>query len=239
MYSPEWFSTFSATVPPEVVEREVEGLARLFSLPDHRRLLDVGCGIGRVAGPLAARGYSITGIDINTGALRQAQRLAPGPTYVALDQQHVGLPEWQFDGAFVLWNSIGFINRTVDEITLTGLARVIRPDGVLVLDMYHPEWLEQIAPQPSPRQSAPEVTTERWVEAGRLHNRIDYGGGRTDSIDFEIYRPEELVALIEPLGFEFRSNMVWWDSLVSPSSDHARYQSLFRRSSSPLREAAV
>jgi SAM-dependent methyltransferase len=229
MYSADWFSTFSATIPTDVVDREVEALARLFPATEYRRLLDVGCGIGRVAGPLAARGYSVTGIDVSPSALRRARREAPGPTYVALDQRHVGEFGWRFDAAFVLWNSIGFVSRDVDRTTLSGLHHVLRSDGLLALDMYHPDWLRRNADRPSRHQEGRDVTTHRWLQDGRLHNRIEYSGGRTDRIEFEVYRPEEIEGLVMSAGFDAILEMVWWDPSVPPSPDHARYQKLFRR----------
>ena len=229
MYSPEWFSTFSATIPPVVIDREVEALAGLFPVAKYRRLLDVGCGIGRVAGPLAALGYVVTGIDVNPTALHEARRVAPGPVYVALDQRHVGLPGWRFDAAFVLWNSIGFISRDVDEATLGGLHSVIRPSGLLALDMYHPAWLAQHGDPPSPQQGDKTATVGRWLQGSRLHNRIEYPSGTVDQIDFDVYAPAELVAVVERLGYKLDRTMVWWDPSIAPSQDHARYQVLFRR----------
>jgi SAM-dependent methyltransferase len=229
MYSPEWFSTFSSTIPSAVIQREVDALSRLFPLSAYAELLDVGCGIGRIAGPLASRGYRLTGIDIDVSALRQAQQLEPGPTYIAMDQRHVGLPSWRFDAAFLLWNSIGFVSRVEDGATLSGLHSVIRSGGLLALDMYHPGWLELNADQPSPQQGPQTVSTQRWVQNGRLYNHIEYGNGVVDRIDFEVYWPDDLVALAGPLGFQLTQAMVWWDPMISPSQEHARYQLLFRR----------
>ncbi len=47
--------------------REMGGLAR------GRRVLDVGCGTGRLAIPLRARGLVVVGLDVSTGMLRQAR----------------------------------------------------------------------------------------------------------------------------------------------------------------------
>jgi SAM-dependent methyltransferase len=232
MYSADWFSTFSATIPADVVDREVEALVGLFPAPEYRRLLDVGCGIGRVAGPLATRGYSVTGIDISLTALRQARREAPGPNYVALDQRYVGEFGWRFDAAFILWNSIGFVSREVDRAILSGLHRVLRPDALLALDMYHPDWLIRNVDRPSPHQGGRDVATHRWLRDGRLHNRIEYSRERADHIEFEVYRPEEIEGVATTAGFETMLEMVWWDPSVPPSPDHARYQILFRRAAS-------
>jgi len=79
MFPLDWFDTFAATVPGRLIEIELEGIARTLPVQSFRRILDVGCGIGRIAGPLAARGYSLTGLDINVDALAAARRRARGP----------------------------------------------------------------------------------------------------------------------------------------------------------------
>ena len=68
MYSIEWFEKFAATVPSEIVETEVAGIAAALPPARYPRVLDIGCGIGRIAGPLSSIGYSVTGLDINLDA---------------------------------------------------------------------------------------------------------------------------------------------------------------------------
>jgi SAM-dependent methyltransferase len=111
MYSQEWFTTFAATVPASIIANELDGIARMLPRNQYPRLLDVGCGIGRISGPLHTRGYAVTGLDVNVDALRTASRQASGPRYIALDQRHVDRLRWTFDGALVLWNSLGFVGR--------------------------------------------------------------------------------------------------------------------------------
>jgi len=45
-------------------------------LPAAGRILDVGCGYGRIAIPLVELGYEVTGIDISRALLRAARREA-------------------------------------------------------------------------------------------------------------------------------------------------------------------
>src|SRR5262245_12769318 len=112
MYSTEWFETFAATVPAPIIQADLEGITAALPLAQFSRVLDIGCGIGRIAGPLASRGYAVTGLDISINALRLARQRAAGPCYVALDQRHVGRMKWVFDGALFLWNSLGFVGRS-------------------------------------------------------------------------------------------------------------------------------
>lgn len=222
MYSAEWFGTFAATVPAAIVESDVQGIAAALPLPDFARVLDVACGIGRVAGPLAARGYAVTGLDISIDALRIAKQRAPGPLYIALDQLHIGRLQWQFDGIFLLWNSLGFVGRDADLETLSGIARVIRPGGKAVFDMYHPDWLRQNQRAGEPDDRGASV--RRWMQDGRLMHEIRYPNGRVDDIQFEVYRPEELGNLCRRAGLEPVAEMTWWSTEKPPSAELPRYQ---------------
>lgn len=42
-------------------------------------VLDIGCGLGHIAGPVAALGYRVKGIDVHAGSIEAARRNYPGP----------------------------------------------------------------------------------------------------------------------------------------------------------------
>jgi SAM-dependent methyltransferase len=221
-YSTEWFETFAATVPASIIATELDGIGRILPADQFPRILDVACGIGRIAGPLHSRGYAVTGVDINLDALLAARRCAPGPGYLALDQRHIGGMRWCFDGALLLWNSIGFVGRSADLETMTGLAAVIRPGGKVVLDLYHPDWLYRNERSGEPDERGAVV--RRWMRDERCFHEIRYATGRVDDIQFDVYRPEEISELCDRAGFEPRVEMVWWNSKTRPSADSPRYQ---------------
>ena len=223
MYSNEWFQTFAATVPAWITATDLDGISGALPRDQYRRILDIGCGIGRIAGPLSARGYAVTALDINVEALRTASRRAPGPSYVALDQRHIGRMRWVFDGALLLWNSLGFVGRGTDLETLAGLADVIRPGGKIVFDLYHPEWLRRKEQFGEPDERG-AVSIHRWIRDGRCFHEIRYANGQADDIQFDVYRPEEIRALARRAGFEPGLEMVWWSSESRPSPDFPRYQ---------------
>jgi SAM-dependent methyltransferase len=225
MYSGEWFESFAATVPAHFNEADLRGVMAALPRADFPRLLDVGCGIGRISGPLSGLGYLVTGLDVSREALASASRRAPGPRYLALDQRHIGAMRWQFDGAIVLWNSLGFAGRGGDLETLRGLARVLRCGGRLALDLYHPEWL---ARNESNDRDPRGPRVRRWLRGGRLFHEIRYESGRVDLIEFDVYSPDEICALCRRAGFEPLAEMVWWNP-GTPTADLPRYQLLVER----------
>ena len=55
---------------------EVDFLLEQLRLPSASRILDIGCGTGRHAIELARRGYRVTGVDISSGMLAEAEKAA-------------------------------------------------------------------------------------------------------------------------------------------------------------------
>jgi cyclopropane fatty-acyl-phospholipid synthase-like methyltransferase len=55
---------------------EVDFLLEELKLPPGSRVLDIGCGTGRHAVELARRGYQVTGVDISSGMLAEAEKVA-------------------------------------------------------------------------------------------------------------------------------------------------------------------
>jgi len=97
-------------------------------LPHGGRVLDVGCGRGVVASPLAAAGYDVTGIEI----LREAVRGIDDRVHVVIaDSLHdTSLPKEQFD-LVLLWHVLEHLANPVE--TLAEIHRILRPGGRLVV----------------------------------------------------------------------------------------------------------
>ena len=85
-------SATQAAAAGEDVHGEANLVARL--APTGGRILDAGCGTGRVAVELDRRGFDVVGVDVDTSMLRVARRHAPQVQWVeadlaALDSTHL------------------------------------------------------------------------------------------------------------------------------------------------------
>ncbi len=224
MYSLPWFTTFAASVPASAQEAELAGIAA-FAPPDqYPRVLDVGCGTGRTAAGLVPLGYRVTGIDINPDALAMARKTVPAAEFVELDQRHLGRLGQTFDLALVLWNSLGFGTRDDDRELLRRLAHLLRQQGKLVLDLYHPGWLA--VHRHAGTRDDRGATIDRWVEDGRCRHRIHYDAGGSDAIEFNVYSPDDMTGMLREAGFELHAATAWWNHALRPGEEHARYQLL-------------
>jgi SAM-dependent methyltransferase len=103
-------------------------------VPPPARILDAGCGTGRVAIRLAELGYDCVGIDVDEGMLAQARRGAPHLTWLLADLadlQAVGDPTG-FDLVVAAGNVIPLVAPGTEEAVVAGLARLLAPAGSLV-----------------------------------------------------------------------------------------------------------
>jgi cyclopropane fatty-acyl-phospholipid synthase-like methyltransferase len=78
---------------------EVDFVLEEFGLPAGSRILDVGCGTGRHAVELARRGHRVTGVDISSGMLAEAERAA-GEAGVEVELIHADAARFTSDKLF-------------------------------------------------------------------------------------------------------------------------------------------
>lgn len=107
--------------------------AALAPLP--ARVLDAGCGTGRVAIRLAALGFACVGVDVDVSMLGEARQAAPALSWVRADLAAMdGVTE--LDGPFDLIVSAGNVMPLLAPGTepevLRGLTRRLMPHGLLV-----------------------------------------------------------------------------------------------------------
>jgi SAM-dependent methyltransferase len=103
-------------------------------------ILDAGCGTGRYAAELARRGYLVHGIDRSPDLIAVARNsLASGPGSVSFDTGDLlALPPARYDAVLCRGVLNDIIDDAAREAVFANLAGVLRPRGVLILDVR--EW---------------------------------------------------------------------------------------------------
>jgi SAM-dependent methyltransferase len=73
---------------------DLAGEARLVDAmaPRGARILDAGCGPGRLGGYLAAAGHHVVGVDVDPVLIEAAERDHPGPRWLVGDLAELDLP---------------------------------------------------------------------------------------------------------------------------------------------------
>jgi ubiquinone/menaquinone biosynthesis C-methylase UbiE len=88
------------------IEGFLARLAEKHSPPRFGRMLDVGCGTGRVLPIVARISEKVTGIDMNAEYLEQARGYARELQLTNVDLQHCDLSQWKEQEAFDLVSMI-------------------------------------------------------------------------------------------------------------------------------------
>ncbi|GAA0944557.1 class I SAM-dependent methyltransferase [Nonomuraea longicatena] len=133
---------------------DVHGEATLCAslVPVGARVLDAGCGTGRVAIRLAELGYDVVGVDLDASMLAVAARLAPDLTWVAADLADLADPAGptdladpaglagreglaglgEFDLVVAAGNVIPLLAEGTEPRIMANLAAAAKPGGLVV-----------------------------------------------------------------------------------------------------------
>ncbi len=120
------FAEWTARIEGDPWEPFVDGLAG-------RRVLDLGCGPGRVARRLAGRS-EVVGVDLSEEQLRLARERAPEATFLQGDFTELDFPESSF-GAVVALNSFVHVPRDGHGELFTRIARWLEPGGLFLASL--------------------------------------------------------------------------------------------------------
>ncbi|WP_019877301.1 class I SAM-dependent methyltransferase [Sporichthya polymorpha] len=130
------------------------------------RILDAGCGTGRVGARLAELGFDVAGADVDASMLAVARRI-PGVRWYLADLAELDLSDTPdaapFDLVVAAGNVFPFLAPGTGARVLERLAAHLRPDGLLVsgfgLDRAH---------LPAPAATVPIEDYDAWCAAAGL-----------------------------------------------------------------------
>lgn len=119
--------------------QDIVGEARLIDamLARGSRVLDAGCGAGRLGGYLHGAGHTVVGVDVDPVLIAAAEQDHPGPTWLVGDLAELDLPargvDADFDVVVCAGNVMTFLAPSTREAVLAGFARHLCPTGRAVV----------------------------------------------------------------------------------------------------------
>ncbi|MGI8576028.1 MAG: class I SAM-dependent methyltransferase [Egibacteraceae bacterium] len=189
-------------------EEQADAIVSLLKLASGAEILDVPCGFGRIAGALHERGYAITGIDLSDSQLRLASERHPGPRYLRRDMRRP--PSGPYDAVLNIFSSIGYFeHRTDDLAALRAWFSVLRPGGVMLMELAHRDQVAHAYGDEGLTAKGPvqETGTTDWV-TGVRHATVTYES-LSKNFRLRLYTATELVEELRGIGFSTLD--VWGD----------------------------
>lgn len=114
---------------------DLAGEARLVDamVPRGSRILDAGCGPGRVGGALAEAGHRVVGVDVDPVLIEAAEHDHPGPKWMVGDLAELDLPARgvtePFDAVVCAGNVMTFLAPSTRHEVLTRFRAHLAADG--------------------------------------------------------------------------------------------------------------
>lgn len=216
-----WYETFfqglavefwTKAIPAEATLADIGFLEKALELEPGSRVLDVPCGNGRHAIELARRGCRLSGVDISEEFLalarQRADRAGVRCDWSRRDMRDLPWPD-EFDAAYCLGNSFGYLDHQGVRDFLDALSRTLRPAGRLVIDA--PTAAESIVLSLAEKRwhkvDDMFVLSEARYQAAESRVDIDYtfirgGVVETKPTSSYIFTAAELGRLLNQAGFE-------------------------------------
>jgi SAM-dependent methyltransferase len=253
-YSPRWFDLF---LPTDAVAPagEVAFLVRRLGPAAAGVVLDAGAGTGRHALALAAAiDGQVLAVDRDRAACARcrARSIALLPArrdavvVLAADLEALPLRTASLDAVLSLWQSFGYGGHEANATLLAGFARVLRPGGRLVLDLYHRGGQRALPLEREMERDGYRVRERRRWTGTRLEVALQYEvvrGGRvdlegTDRFHWEVYEPDELTRLAARAGLRLELACACFSEAIPAGPDHPRMQLVYVREGSTSAGAA-
>jgi SAM-dependent methyltransferase len=223
LFGEDYLHIYEPVLTPERTQREVDGIVKLLALPQGSSILDLCCGHGRHAIPLAQRGYKVTGQDLSEVFLREAEKeaLAQNVNVHWLNSDMRNIPfEKEFDAVINIFTAFGYLEDQVeDQKVLQQVCKALKPEGLFLFEMVHRDGLirhfdsQMIEHYPEGLIVLEERSFDLLTSRNEVKIIMIYPDGQRREYGYShrVYTLTELVQMLAVEGLQVKAFYGGWD----------------------------
>jgi|SRR5436189_924327 len=156
--------------------------------PPNATMLDLGCGAGRHAKWLAAKGFDVTGLDLAASSIRSAKKYEKRNLRFAKHDMRDPFGKNQFDYVFNFFTSFGYFRNEEENNKVIGnICHSLKPGGTLVLDYLNVAWSEErLIPEETKEIDGIIYHISRWTDKRFFYKKIvidDMPAGNSEFVE--------------------------------------------------------
>ena len=212
----DWFDADYSALYAHRDDEEAELAIRtaLNTAPElgHGPVLDLACGTGRHLLPLRRQNPLAFGLDLSAHLLSEAPADLR-PWLLRGDMRRLPVKPASLSGITLWFTPFGYFSEEANRALLTQLAGMLRPDGVLLLDLLNAGHLARtLVDEDIQEREGLRVHSRRAIEGDRIVKRmtltrLESGASREVVESVRLYSPAELRHMAGEAGLEILTEL--------------------------------
>ncbi|HET9747539.1 MAG TPA: class I SAM-dependent methyltransferase [Chitinophagaceae bacterium] len=166
----------------------IDALMNELNPPAKSTMLDLGCGAGRHAKRLAAKGFDVMGLDLAPSSIRSAKKYEKANLHFAKHDMRDPFGDNSFDYVFNFFTSFGYFKSDKENNNvISNISRALKPGGSLILDYLNVAWCEdRVVVEEAKEIDGIIYRISRWADERFFYKKIaieDMPPGQSEFIE--------------------------------------------------------